>query len=56
MEAFNDFSFKFSGFAPGYTVHVLGAYALKAEAKAVLAEAKRCVPDAYIRRGTYAGE
>ncbi|MBB4102426.1 SPOR domain-containing protein [Allorhizobium borbori] len=54
-EPFNDFSFKF-GFKPGYITFVLGAYATKAEANAVLKSAKSCVPDAYIKYGAYAGE
>lgn len=56
FKAFNDWSWKFSGFAPGYTVYVLGAYGTKAEANSILASAKKCVPDAYIKQGTYAGE
>lgn len=55
FEAFNDFSFKF-GFKPGYMVFVLGAYATKSEAKAVLGAVRRCVPDAYIKQGVYSGE
>lgn len=55
FQAFNDFSSKF-GFVPGYIVFVLGAYASRAEAQAVLQQARRCVPDAYIKRGAYAGE
>ena len=54
--AFNDISSKFVGFASGYEVYVLGAYAVKAEAAAVLVAAKRCVPDAYIKHGRYLGE
>lgn len=55
FETFNDFSFKF-GFNPGYMVFVLGAYATKSEAKAVLNAVRRCVPDAYIKQGAYSGE
>jgi len=56
FRAFNDVSSKFVGFVGGYEVYVLGAYAAKAEAAAVLAAAKRCVPDAYIKQGHYLGE
>jgi hypothetical protein len=55
FEAFNDFSFKF-GFKPGYIAFVLGAYATKAEANAVLKSVRRCVPDAYVKQGAYSGE
>lgn len=56
LQAFNDWSWKFSGFASGYTVYVLGAYSSKAEAIVTLTSAKKCVPDAYIKQGAYAGE
>lgn len=56
FEPFNDFSSKFFGFRPGLNVFVLGAYASRGEANAILRAARRCVPDAYIKRGTYAGE
>lgn len=55
FKTFNDFSLKF-GFKPGYESFVLGAYATRGEAKAVLASVQRCVPDAYIKRGAYLGE
>lgn len=53
--AFNDFSAKF-GFKPGYIAFVLGAYATKAQANAVLKRVRRCVPDAYVKQGAYSGE
>jgi hypothetical protein len=53
---FNDTSMKFSGFAPGYEVSVLGAYPTRARVEAVLARVEACVPGAYIRRARYAGE
>ncbi|MGF0537281.1 SPOR domain-containing protein [Agrobacterium sp. ES01] len=56
FEPFNDFSAKFSGFRPGFNTFLLGAYETRAEARTVLNTARRCVPDAYIRRGTYSGE
>lgn len=51
-----DFSSKFRGFVPGYVVVVVGAFSSQSKAKSVLAQARRCVPDAYIKQGTYAGE
>lgn len=56
FEAFNDFSNKFAGFADGFTVFVLGAYPTKKEAETILREARKCVPDAYIKQGRYLGE
>jgi len=53
---FNDFSIKFSGFSPGYDIVVTGPYSFEAEAKAVLASVKKCVPVAYIKNGQYLGE
>jgi hypothetical protein len=53
---FNDFSGKFEGFAPGYNVFVIGAYASKADAEGVLRLVRPCVPDAYLKRGRYLGE
>ena len=53
---FSDFSAKFSGFAPGFHVFVIGAYGRKADANAVLRLVRPCVPDAYLKRGRYAGE
>lgn len=55
-ETFNDFSSKFKGFAPGYNVFVVGAYATSAEAKDKLETLKPCFPDAYVKRGRYLGE
>ena len=53
---FNDTSGKFSGFAPGYDVSVLGAYPTRVRAEAALSRVGPCVPGAYIRRARYAGE
>lgn len=53
---FNDTSEKFSGFAPGYDVSVLGAYPTRARAEAALSRVGACVLSAYIRRARYAGE
>jgi hypothetical protein len=57
VEAFGDFSSKFSGFRPGYvvTVHV-APFHTEEEANALLKQARRCVPGAYLRYGRYAGE
>lgn len=51
-----DFSSKFRGFVPGYVVVVVGAFGSQSQARSVLAQARRCVPDAYIKQGAYAGE
>ena len=56
LKPFHDFSSKFRGFSPGFTAVVIGAYPAKANADRVLAKAKKCVADAYIARGSYAGE
>ena len=56
LEPFNDFSGKFIGFAEGYDVVVVGGYKTRAAAEADLKRLRPCVPTAYIRRGTYAGE
>lgn len=56
FQAFNDFSGKFSNFTPGHIVYVLGAHETKREAQAIQREVRRCVPDAYIKQGRYAGE
>ncbi len=57
VEAFNDFSTKFVGFAPGLTVVVsFGAYTSKAKAQAALAQVKPCIPDAYVKKARYVGE
>lgn len=55
-ETFNDFSGKFTGFARGYNVFVVGAFATQAEAQRKLATLKPCFPDAYIKQGRYRGE
>ena len=54
--AFNDFSNKFLGFAPGYDVVVLGAFPSKSRAEAVLNAVKPCVPGAYVKFARHAGE
>lgn len=56
LEAFNDFSGKFIGFSEGFDVVVVGGYKTRAAAEADLARLRPCVPTAYIRKGTYAGE
>ncbi len=56
MQVLQDFSSKFSNFAQGYTVVVAGAYGSKASANQALVKARRCVPAAYIKQGSYAGE
>lgn len=56
LEPFNDFSGKFIGFAEGYDVVVVGGYKTRTAAEADLKRLQPCVPTAYIRKGTYAGE
>lgn len=56
LEPFNDFSGKFIGFKEGFDVVVVGGYTTRAAAEADLARLRPCVPTAYIRKGTYAGE
>lgn len=56
LTPFNDFSGKFAGFAGGLDVVVVGGYTSRAAADADLARLRPCVPTAYVRRGTYAGE
>ena len=56
VPTFNDFSGKFAGFADGFDVVVVGGYTSRVAAEADLARLRRCVPTAYVRRGTYAGE
>lgn len=53
---FSDFSAKFSGFAPGFHVFVIGAYPRRSDADAVRRLVRPCIPDAYLKRGRYAGE
>lgn len=56
LEPFSDFSVKFIGFGEGFDVVVVGGYATRAAAETDLARLRPCVPTAYIRKGTYAGE
>jgi hypothetical protein len=45
-----DQSFRYEGFAPGYTVLVLGAQPSMASARQLLQQVRPCVPDAYIKQ------
>lgn len=56
INPFNDLSTKFRGFAPGYNVFVLGAYANQAQATTKAAAVRKCFPDAYVKQGDYMGE
>lgn len=56
FEAFSDWSAKWRGFQPGFSVSVLGPYHAQEEAEKVRRAASACVPDANVRQGTYAGE
>lgn len=56
FDAFNDFSNKFRGFAPGYDVVVLGAFPTRSKADAILRSVRRCAPGAYVKFGRHLGE
>ena len=56
LESFNDTSGKFRGFQPGHMVFVVGPYPSRGAANSAAAVAKRCIPDAYVKWGEYAGE
>lgn len=56
LNTFNDLSEKFVGFAPGYNVFVIGAFASRRAADAEARAARRCFPDAYVKHGEYLGE
>lgn len=55
-EAFSDWSFKWSTFTPGYTASVLGPYSTRSKANAARRDVLDCIPDAYVKRATYAGD
>lgn len=56
FEPLNDASSKFSGFRPGFTTFVLGAYPTRKRAEQVKKAVSACAPSAYLRQGAYAGE
>jgi len=56
LDTFNDLSAKFRGFAPGFNVFVIGAFASLTAADRLAREARRCFPDAYVKYGEYLGE
>jgi hypothetical protein len=56
LQTFNDFSAKFRGFAPGHNVFLIGPYPTRVEADRTVILARRCIPDAYVKFGEYAGE
>jgi len=58
IRTFNDYSAKFEGFEPGYTVFVLlgSPYGHKEMAERNRAMIERCFPAAYVRHGRYRGE
>ncbi len=56
VQAFSDFSSKWSGFTPGLTVSVLGPYQSKSTAETMRNRILSCIPSAYLKQGTYAGE
>ena len=56
MDAFNDFSSKFRGFAPGYLVVVIGPFADKADAARSQLQVNRCVSGTYVKYAQHLGE
>lgn len=56
VEAFSDYSSKFSGFRPGLMVYVLGAYRTRGAAELARARVAPCAPEAYLKSARYAGE
>ena len=56
MSAFNDFSSKFRGFAPGYMVVVVGPFAEKVDAARSQQQVKGCVSGAYVKYAQHLGE
>jgi curved DNA-binding protein CbpA len=56
MGAFNDFSSKFRGFAPGYMVIVIGPFAAKADAARSQQQVNRCVARTYVKYAQHLGE
>lgn len=55
LEPFDDYSANFHGFVPGYNVFVVGPFETTAEATHVRDGARRCISDAYVKRGTHIG-
>ena len=56
LTPFNDQSGKFDGFRPGLEVYAVGAFRTRTSAEVILDEARDCIPDAYIKWGSYSGE
>jgi hypothetical protein len=56
MSAFNDFSSKFRGFAPGYMVVVVGLFAEKVDAARSQQQVKGCVSGTYVKYAQHLGE
>ena len=56
MGAFNDFSSKFRGFAPGYMVVVIGPFADKADAARSQQQVNRCVARTYVKYAQHLGD
>ena len=56
MSAFNDFSSKFRGFAPGYMVVVVGPFAEKVDAARSQKQVKGCVSGTYVKYAQHLGE
>ena len=53
---FSDLSAKFALFEPGYSVVVIGPFKVESSAELARERIKRCVADAYVKYGGYAGE
>jgi DnaJ domain len=56
MDAFNDFSSNFRGFAPGYMVVVIGPFADKVEAARSRQQVNGCVSRTYVKYAQHLGE
>ena len=56
LSVYNDFSNKFIGFRGGYEVYVVRGAFTKPNAQMILAQAKPCFPNAYIKYARYMGE
>ena len=56
MGAFNDFSSKFRGFAPGYMVVVIGPFADKADAARSQQQVNGCVSGTYVKYAQHLAE
>lgn len=56
LQPMEDFPAKSEGFTPDHYVSIVGGFTIRPKAEAALARLCPCVPDAYLRHGSYAGE